>query len=36
MTNLRSDESFIVLSEREEAHRTTRKAWYAGAIMAAW
>ena len=34
MANLRSDESFIVLSEREEAHRTSRKAWYAGAIMA--
>jgi di/tricarboxylate transporter len=34
LSNLRSDESFIVLSEREEAHRTSRKAWYAAAIMA--
>ena len=33
--NLRNDESFIVLSEREESHRTTRKAWYAVGIMAA-
>jgi len=35
MANLRADEGFIVLSEREEAHRTPRKAFYAIAIMAA-
>ena len=35
LSNLRNDEAFIVLSEREEAHRTPRKAWYAVAIMAA-
>lgn len=35
MANLRGDESFVVLSEREEARRTPRKAWYAVAIMAA-
>ena len=35
MTNLRNDESFIVLSERENAPRTPRKALYAVAIMAA-
>jgi len=35
MANLRGDESFVVLSEREESHRTPRKAWYAAAIMAA-
>ncbi|HEY8586861.1 MAG TPA: SLC13 family permease [Rhodanobacter sp.] len=35
LSNLRNDESFIVLSERDEAHRTPRKAWYAVAIMAA-
>lgn len=35
MVNLRQDESFIVLSERENAHRTPRKAFYAVAIMAA-
>ncbi len=34
MANLRGDESFVVLSEREEARRTQRKAWYAAAIMA--
>jgi di/tricarboxylate transporter len=34
MPNLRNDEAFIVLSEREEAHRTPRKALYAAAIMA--
>jgi di/tricarboxylate transporter len=35
MSNLRNDEAFIVLSEREEAHRTPRKALYAVVIMAA-
>ncbi|MHB1058613.1 MAG: SLC13 family permease [Rhodanobacter sp.] len=35
MPNLRNDEAFIVLSEREESHRTPRKALYAAAIMAA-
>ncbi len=35
MANLRGDESFVVLSEREETRRTPRKAWYAAAIMAA-
>jgi di/tricarboxylate transporter len=35
MSNLRNDEAFVVLSEREESHRTSRKAWYAAAIMAA-
>ncbi len=35
LSNLRNDEAFIVLSEREEAHRTPRKAFYAAAIMAA-
>ena len=35
LANLRNDEAFIVLSEREEAHRTPRKALYAAAIMAA-
>lgn len=35
MANLRNDESFIVLSERENAPRTPRKALYAVAIMAA-
>lgn len=35
MANLRGDQSFVVLSEREETHRTSRKAWYAVAIMAA-
>jgi len=34
LSNLRNDEAFIVLSEREEAHRTPRKALYAAAIMA--
>lgn len=34
MTNVRNDESFIVLSERENAPRTPRKALYAVAIMA--
>mgnify|MGYP002351691930 FL=1 len=34
MTNLRNDESLIVLSERENAHSTPRKALYAVAIMA--
>jgi di/tricarboxylate transporter len=34
LANLRNDEAFIVLSEREEAHRTPRKALYAAAIMA--
>src|SRR5690348_14537651 len=33
LSNLRNDEAFIVLSEREEAHRTPRKALYAAAIM---
>ncbi|HET6434015.1 SLC13 family permease [Dyella sp.] len=35
MANLRNDESFIVLSEREKAPHTPRKAFYAVAIMAA-
>jgi di/tricarboxylate transporter len=35
LSNLRNDEAFVVLSEREEAHRTSRKAWYAATIMAA-
>ena len=35
MANLRNDETLIVLSEREDAHRTPRKAFYAVAIMAA-
>jgi di/tricarboxylate transporter len=35
MSSLRNDEAFIVLSEREEAHRTPHKAWYAIAIMSA-
>jgi len=35
MSSLRNDEAFIVLSEREEAHRTPHKAWYAVAIMSA-
>jgi di/tricarboxylate transporter len=35
LANLRNDESFIVLSEREEPRRTPRKALYAVAIMAA-
>ncbi|WEN15470.1 SLC13 family permease [Rhodanobacter sp. AS-Z3] len=35
LSNLRNDEAFIVLSEREETHRTPRKALYAAAIMAA-
>jgi di/tricarboxylate transporter len=35
LSNLRNDEAFIVLSEREEAHRTPRKAFYAVAIMVA-
>lgn len=35
VSNLRNDESFIVLSEREEAKRTPRKAFYAVGIMAA-
>jgi di/tricarboxylate transporter len=34
LSNLRNDEAFIVRSEREEAHRTPRKALYAAAIMA--
>jgi di/tricarboxylate transporter len=34
LANLRSDDSFVVLSEREEAQRTPRKALYAVAIMA--
>jgi di/tricarboxylate transporter len=32
---LRNDDRFIVLSEREERHETSRKAWFAVAIMAA-
>jgi di/tricarboxylate transporter len=35
LANLRSDESFIVLSEREEPRHTPRKALYAVAIMIA-
>ncbi|MEO5596609.1 MAG: SLC13 family permease, partial [Lysobacteraceae bacterium] len=31
---LRGDDRFIILSEREEQHKTSRKAWYAVAIMA--
>ena len=34
VSNLRNDESFMVLSEREEAKRTPRKAFYAVGIMA--
>lgn len=35
MPQLRQDEAFIVLSEREDRRRITRKAWLAAAIMAA-
>ncbi|MEY2152532.1 MULTISPECIES: SLC13 family permease [Rhodanobacter] len=35
LANLRNDEAFIVLSERDEAHRTPRKAFYAVGIMLA-
>lgn len=35
MTKLRGEEAFIVLTEREDAHRTPRKALVAVAIMAA-
>lgn len=33
LSSLRNDEAFVVLSEREETHRTPRKAWYAVGIM---
>ena len=33
LANLRNDQAFIVLSEREETHRTPRKALYAVAIL---
>jgi di/tricarboxylate transporter len=35
MPKLRSDDAFIVLSERDDAHGSLRKAWLAAGIMAA-